>query len=57
MTGSRLVPTRPNRPADPDRVGALLDRLFAPKRLVDPRIDGAHERVPLDPDIDALQRA
>lgn len=41
---------RPNRPADPDRVGELLERLFSKRAPVDQRILGAHDRVPMPPD-------
>jgi hypothetical protein len=45
---------RPNRPADPFRVGAHLAEVLAPDRpAIDKQTEGLHDRVPLDPDIEA----
>lgn len=41
---------RPNRPANPDRVGELLERVLGRPPTIDPRVDGAHDRVPLPAD-------
>lgn len=45
---------RESRPADPYRVGAHLAEVFkAPTSAERKRIEGLHERFPLDPDLDA----
>jgi hypothetical protein len=49
---------RPNRPADPIRVGRHLAEVLAPPAPPEAKhIDGLNDRVPLDPDIEARRLA